>query len=233
MVHSMVSVDEIQAVAERLEAALPPEILSWVFATFEPESVALACSFGAEDVALAHLVSEVHPGARVFYLDTDVLFPETYATRDRLAAALPLRFERVAPKLSLEEQAARHGEGLWGREPDRCCHIRKVEPLQRVLSGLAAWITGIRRDQAPARHNARVVEWDQKFGLVKVNPLVRWTWEEVWGYIKAYEVPYNPLHEQGYPSIGCVHCTRQVQPGEDPRAGRWSGLGKTECGLHG
>lgn len=221
-----------EAAGRELEGRPPQAVLEWALTTFGPDEIALACSFGAEDVALVHMASRIRPGVRVFYLDTQLLFPETYQTRDRIAARYDIRLEQVLPALSVEEQARRYGEALWARDPDACCRLRKVEPLEGVLKGLKAWITGIRREQAPTRAGAREVEWDRKFGLVKVNPLVRWTWDELWGYIRANEIPYNPLHDQGYPSIGCIHCTRPVKPGEDLRAGRWSGFAKTECGLH-
>jgi len=139
---------------------------------------------------------------------------------------------RVSPLITPEEQAAQHGEALWSVNPTECCNIRKVEPLTRILSQYEAWITGIRRDQAPTRANSKKIEYDTKFGLVKFNPIAGWTSEDVWNYIRANDIIYNPLHDQNYPSIGCEYCTRQVMPGEDPRAGRWSGHEKTECGLH-
>jgi phosphoadenosine phosphosulfate reductase len=134
--------------------------------------------------------------------------------------------------LSPEEQERTHGSALWTRDPDRCCNLRKVEPLRRKLGELSAWITSIRRDQTSVRSNAHRVEWDAKFGLVKINPMVDWTSKQVWRYIHDHDVPYNELHNQDYPSIGCTQCTRAVRPGEDPRAGRWPGFAKTECGLH-
>jgi phosphoadenosine phosphosulfate reductase len=224
--------ETLRAVADALEGASPAATLAWAFQQFERDEIALACSFGAEDVALVDMISRVKPGARVFYLDTNLLFPETYQTIERIKATYDVQLEQCLPLITLEEQARIQGEALWARTPDACCAIRKVEPLRRALSGLKAWITGIRREQAPTRANARPVEWDAKFGLVKINPLVAWKDGDVWAYIMAQQVPYNPLHDQGYPSIGCTHCTRAVQAGEDPRAGRWSGSDKTECGLH-
>ena len=143
-----------------------------------------------------------------------------------------IKVERTHPELTPEAQAEKFGAALWASNPNQCCDIRKVEPLKKYLASLQAWVTGIRRDQAPTRANTRKLEWDAKFGLVKLNPLADWTWTQVWDYIKENDVPYNPLHDQNYPSIGCTYCTRPVQPGEDPRAGRWSGTGKIECGLH-
>ncbi|HYF77510.1 MAG TPA: phosphoadenylyl-sulfate reductase [Symbiobacteriaceae bacterium] len=223
---------ELHEVAASLEGKGPEAVLRWGFEQFGREEIALACSFGSEDVVLVDMVSKLRPGARVFYLDTNVLFPETYALIDQMKAKYDVSYEQVLPLLTLEEQAAQHGDELWKSDPDACCGIRKVEPLKRILGTVSAWITGIRREQAPTRANAKVVEWDAKFGLVKLNPLAAWKEKDVWSYMMANGVPYNPLHDQGYPSIGCTHCTRAVKPGEDPRAGRWSGFQKTECGLH-
>lgn len=223
---------DLQAAATELEPQGPEAILQWAFAQFDSDAIALACSFGAEDVALVDMIARIRPGARVFYLDTNVLFPETYDLIAKFKDRYDIRLEQFLPLITLTEQAQLHGEALWQKDPDTCCAIRKVEPLKRSLGTMEAWITGIRRDQSPTRANARVVEWDQKFGLVKFNPLAAWSDRDVWAYIMENHVPYNPLHDQGYPSIGCLHCTRPVKPGEDPRAGRWSGFAKTECGLH-
>jgi phosphoadenosine phosphosulfate reductase len=217
-----------QAEAETWSAA---ELVSFALQRFSPR-IAIASSFGAEDVVLIHLAAQVRPDFRVFTLDTDFLFPTTYALIDDLERRHRIKVERTRPRLTPEEQAQEFGAALWSREPDQCCNIRKVEPLTKKLSELDAWVTGIRRDQAPTRANARKLDWDAKFGLVKINPLADWKWEQVWEYIRSHEVPYNPLHDQNYPSIGCTYCTRPVQAGEDPRAGRWSGFQKTECGLH-
>ncbi len=178
------------------------------------------------------MLQKISPKTDIFYLDTDFHFQETYETRDRLAERYGINFVQVKPLLTPEEQAAKHGDELWKSDPNACCNIRKVEPLTRVLGKYDAWITGIRREQAPTRANAKKVEYDTKFGLVKFNPLASWTQDDVWNYIREHDVIYNPLHDQNYPSIGCAYCTRQVMPGEDPRAGRWSGHQKIECGLH-
>ena len=223
--------DTIPQLATRFESETPEALLDFAYSRFG-ESVALACSFGAEDVVLAEMVARVHPGGRVFYLDTDFLFSETHAVRERIAARYPLKIEACRPALTPDEQALRFGDSLWAHQPNQCCSIRKVEPLTTQLSKLSAWITGVRRDQAPTRANTPKVEWDEKFGLVKFNPLADWTWDQVWEHIRRHKVPYNEMHDRNYPSIGCTHCTRQVLPGEDPRAGRWSGSEKTECGLH-
>ncbi|PYU22387.1 MAG: phosphoadenylyl-sulfate reductase [Acidobacteria bacterium] len=220
-------VTELQRDAEGWNAQ---QTLRWGISTFG-QSVALACSFGAEDVVLIDMASRLSK-LRVFTLDTDFLFPETYALMDEIEARYGLEVERTRAELTPEAQAAQYGPALWASRPDACCQLRKVEPLKKKLSGLAAWVTGVRRDQAPTRANTCKLEWDAKFGLAKLNPLADWNWLEVWEYIRANNVPYNPLHDRDYPSIGCTYCTRPVKPGEDPRAGRWSGFAKTECGLH-
>ncbi|WP_027091969.1 phosphoadenylyl-sulfate reductase [Cohnella thermotolerans] len=220
----------IREKAEEFENASAETVIKWAVETFP--NITFACSFGAEDVVLVDMIQKIRRSTDIFYLDTDFHFKETYETRDRLSEKYGLTFVQVKPKLTPEEQAAQHGEELWKRDPNACCNIRKVEPLTRILGQYDAWITGIRRDQAPTRANAKKVEYDTKFGLVKFNPLASWTSDDVWDYIRANDIIYNPLHDQNYPSIGCEHCTRPVMPGEDPRAGRWSGFEKTECGLH-
>ncbi len=225
---------DFKTLSDSFEAKSPQDVLGYAIETYHPKIV-LACSFGAEDVVLVDMVHRINPSVPLFYLDTDFLFPETYATRDRVIEQYGLKPTQVLQLKSLlapQKQAASYGDALWTSNPDQCCQLRKVEPLTRVLQGYDAWITGIRRDQAPSRADAGLVEWDQKFRLVKVNPLARWSWADVWTYIKIYEVPYNPLHDQNYPSIGCTHCTKPVMPGQDPRSGRWQGSAKTECGLH-
>ncbi|WDL99404.1 phosphoadenylyl-sulfate reductase [Alicyclobacillus sp. ALC3] len=222
---------EIEYLASTLDGSDPLEILHVI--KERVPNVALACSFGAEDMVLVDMWMKVDPEGSVFYIDTDVLFAETYALRDRSVAKYGLpNLIQVKSRLSLPEQTQQYGDKLWARDPNQCCFVRKVEPLERALASFDGWITGIRRDQAPTRANAKVVEWDQKFSLVKTNPLAAWTSDDVWDYIHANDVPYNPLHDQGYPSIGCLHCTKPVKPGQDPRSGRWAGFEKTECGLH-
>jgi phosphoadenosine phosphosulfate reductase len=220
----------IRQKAEEFENASPETVIRWAVETFP--KITFACSFGAEDVVLVDMLQKISPKTDIFYLDTDFHFKETYETRDRIARKYGIEFVQVKPELTPEEQAAKHGDELWKRDPNACCNIRKVEPLTRILGQYEAWITGIRRDQAPTRANAKKVEYDTKFGLVKFNPLAAWTSDDVWNYIRNNELIYNPLHDQNYPSIGCEYCTRPVMPGEDPRAGRWAGTDKTECGLH-
>lgn len=220
----------IREKAEAFEEATPETVIRWAVDTFP--NITFACSFGAEDVVLVDMLQKISPRTDIFYLDTDFHFRETYETRDRIADKYGLTFVQVKPLLTPEEQAAEHGDELWKRDPNACCNIRKVEPLTRILGQYEAWITGIRRDQAPTRANAKKVEYDTKFGLVKFNPIAAWTSDDVWAYIREHDLIYNPLHDQNYPSIGCEYCTRPVMPGEDPRAGRWAGSEKTECGLH-
>jgi phosphoadenosine phosphosulfate reductase len=162
-----------------------------------------------------------------------VLFPETYELRQRIEDKYQLKVIAHKPALSLSEQASQYGDELWKRNPDLCCKLRKLDPLKEALQDLDAWITGIRREQSVSRKNTTIVERDKRWGLIKVNPLAGWTRNEVWKYILKNQLPYNPLHDVGYPSIGCTHCTLPVREGEDERAGRWSGFAKTECGLHG
>ncbi|MGH7164104.1 MAG: phosphoadenylyl-sulfate reductase [Nitrospiraceae bacterium] len=226
--------EELRALSASFESKQPQEVLAYALQHYFPKIV-LACSFGAEDVALVDMIHRINPRTPLFYLDTDFLFQETYDLRDRIVAQyglLPSQVIQVKSLLTPEAQAARYGEALWSRDPDQCCHFRKIEPLTRVLSDYAAWITGIRREQVPTRANAGLVEWDKKFRLVKFNPLAYWTDADVWAYIRGQEVPYNPLHDQHYPSIGCTYCTAPVEPGDDPRSGRWKNFAKTECGLH-
>lgn len=228
------SPDELAALNESLEGQSPQKILETALEQYGPRII-LACSFGAEDVVLADMMLHINPRSVLFYLDTDFLFPETHTVRDRIIKHFQLSDDQIIhmkSALTPAEQATQHGEALWLRNPDQCCQLRKIDPLTRILSKYAAWVTGIRRDQSPSRAQARLVEWDAKFGLVKFNPLAAWSWEQVWEYIRIHNVPYNELHDQHFPSIGCTHCTAPVMPGEDPRSGRWKSSTKTECGLH-
>jgi phosphoadenosine phosphosulfate reductase len=223
--------EELQALSDEFEHASPEVILEWADEEFGSD-IALATGFGAEGCLLVSILAHSDVRTRVFYLDTDLLFPETYALRDQLEAQYGVHIERRRTSLSLDDQTLSHGERLWERRPDECCRLRKVEPLREMLSGLRAWITAVRRDQSSTRAGTRIIERDAQFGLIKVNPLARWSSQDVWKYIVKHDVPYNPLHDQGYPSLGCVPCTTPVQIGEDARAGRWRGIAKTECGIH-
>jgi phosphoadenosine phosphosulfate reductase len=214
---------------ERLEEATPQEVLRWAADTFGPR-FCVSSSMG--DGVLASLAASVSPGVDVVFLDTGYHFPEPLGTRDAVAQVYDVTVRTVLPLLSVAEQDAEHGAELWRRDPDACCAMRKVEPLSRALADVDAYATGVRRDEAPTRAGTRVVEWDAKRGKVKVNPIARWTQDDVDAYVAEHGILVNPLHEDGYPSIGCAPCTRRVAPGEDARAGRWADSSKTECGLH-
>ena len=223
--------EEVGKLKIAAETWRPERVLAWAFHTFG-EAAAISSAFGAEGMVLIDIASRVRRNFRLFTLDTEFLFPETYNLMDRVEEKYGITIEKVYPLLSPEEQERVHGPALWQRNPDDCCNLRKVEPLRRKLGELKAWITSIRRDQTAARAGVGKIEWDEKFGLVKINPVAAWSSKQVWQYIRQHDVPYNALHEQSYPSIGCTHCTRAVRPGEDPRSGRWAGSSKTECGLH-
>lgn len=223
--------DDLDAAAGRLEGHPPERILAVVAARFAPR-IAFATGFGAEGCVLLDMIGRYRLPIDVFTLDTGLLFPETYDLWRRIEARYRLRIRAVRSELDLHQQAALHGDRLWERDPDACCAMRKLAPLRAALEGRDAWVTAIRRDQTSDRATVRVLERDARFGLVKVNPLAAWTHEQVWAYVRVHDVPVSPLHAQGYPSIGCIPCTSPVRPGEDPRAGRWRGRTKTECGLH-
>lgn len=231
MTESTWTPEVLKPINDAFEQALPLDILRWGLDTFG-EGLVMATGFGPSGIVLAHHLSKIAPETTVFYLDTDLLFAETYELRDRLAERLGVTFTPVHSGLSLEQQAAEHGAELWKRDPNACCFMRKVLPLRRFLADKQAWITGLRRDQSPSRANTSFVEWDYANGLVKINPLAGWTSDDVWQYIQFHDLPYNRLHDEGYTSIGCMPCTKAVIPGESERAGRWVGFDKTECGIH-
>jgi phosphoadenosine phosphosulfate reductase len=224
----VVDSNEIAAEVERMPAE---GALAWAIEAFHPD-VRFAVSFQKTSSVIVDIVHRIQPRASFFYLDTDLLFPETYATRDALADRYAIEFERAAG-ISLEQQEALHGANLWRRHPDACCGIRKVEPMREALEGAKCWVSGIRRVDSQTRAGATKFGWDKRFGLWKLNPLADWTDEQVWNHIRENNVPYNSLHDEGYPSIGCTHCTIKPGEGEDARAGRWAGFDRTECGLNG
>lgn len=193
-------------------------------------NVAVACSMA--EAVLPHLVSRHVPGVDVVFLDTGYHFVETIITRDDVAERLPVRVVDVRPDLTVQEQDRVHGKDLFARDPARCCELRKMIPLARTMGGYDAWLSGVRREESEARANTPVITFDERHGLIKVNPLATWTEEDTTAYAAQHAVPLNLLLSEGYPSIGCQPCTRQVAPGEDPRSGRWAGLAKTECGIH-
>ncbi|MBM7693636.1 phosphoadenosine phosphosulfate reductase [Peribacillus deserti] len=208
-------------------------VLEWAYSHFESDKIVYASSFGAEAIVLIDLIHQVKPDAHIVFLDTGLHFPETYEVINQIEARFPtLQIERKLPALTLDEQAAQHGTALWKREPNSCCNIRKVIPLRETLSTKEAWISGLRREQSPTRAATEFLNEDGKFNNIKICPLIHWTWDEVWNYIREKDLPYNALHDHGYPSIGCFPCTQAVGADGDSRAGRWTGTGKTECGLH-
>ena len=225
--------EELRGLAEgaagELAGASAEDVAAWAAATF-PGTLAVACSMA--DAVLPHLVSRHAPGVDVLFLDTGYHFAETRGTRDVVELTLPVRVVDVLPLRTVAEQDAEHGPRLHERDPGTCCRLRKVEPLAAALAGYEAWVTGVRREEAPTRASTPLVQFDERHGLVKLNPLAAWTFDELVDYAVEHAVPVNPLLDAGYPSIGCAPCTRQVAPGEDPRAGRWAGTGKTECGIH-
>jgi len=227
-----ISVDEAADLADEFESRPAEDLVRWTAERFGERAV-LTCSWQKQSSVLVHMLSEVAPQLRVVEFDTGLLFPETYRTREKLIERYPVRFERIEPELTVDQQADAYGPKLWEREPDRCCAMRKVAPLQQALEGMDAWITGIRREQSTTRENARKIEIDARRGIVRVQPLVDWTNRDVWRYIWKHSIPYNTLHDHGFPSIGCVPCTNPIEEGSEERSGRWKGTGKVECGLHG
>jgi len=221
----------VNEVAPLLDNAPPAQTLEWAVNEFGA-SLTLATGFGAEGVALIDMSARLNLNVDIFFLDTAFLFRETYELRRRLEDRYGIAIRSYQTTLTPEEQELSFGPRLWATDPDLCCRLRKLEPLRQALRNRCAWITAIRRDQTIERSTARVVEWDYQWKLVKINPLVRWSKSEVWEYISRNNVPYNPLHDQGYPSIGCTHCTRAIGNSEHERAGRWPGRGKRECGIH-
>lgn len=223
--------EELQDVSRRLESASAQEILSWAAERFG-SGLTMGTAFGPEGMCIIHMLSETAPETRIFNLETGYQFKETLELRERVNERYGIKVQYEYPDTSVAEYEAAHGGPLYKTAPERCCFDRKLRVLQRVASKADAWISAIRRDQSEDRARAPIVGWDKKFGLVKVNPIANWTKQQVWKMITDHGVPYNPLHDQGYTSIGCSPCTRAVLFGEDERAGRWSGTKKTECGLH-
>ena len=226
------SSEELEAISHGFEGKHPMDALRWTMEKYSAGRAAMATGFGAEGVALIDMLSTIDTTFPIFFLDTDVLFPETYRLRETLEQRYGISILRYGSTLTLDQQEDLHGRALWTTDPDLCCRLRKVDPLHEALAGRDAWVTAIRREQSQYRARAGIVEWDKKFNLIKVNPLAGWTKREVWQYITERRIPYNPLYDKGYTSIGCTHCTTPVGLDEDERAGRWRGIGKTECGLH-
>ena len=225
--------DELRALAaeaaERLEGATAHDIAAWAAATFGPR---LAVTSSMADAVVAHLLSRAAPGIDVLFLDTGYHFAETIGTRDAVAATVDVTIRTVRPQLTVAEQDERFGPRLYERDPDLCCAMRKVAPLDRALADYDAWVTGLRRDESPTRAGTPVVAFDERRGKVKVNPIAAWTEQDVEVYVAEHGVLTNPLLMDGYTSVGCAPCTRRTAQGEDARAGRWAGRTKVECGLH-
>ena len=223
-------INELYDLNPRFEGADPRTIITWAAERFMPR-LAVTSSFQTQSVALLHLISQTRPDLPVIFLDTGYHFPETLAYRDQLVAQFGLTLHVIRPATSPADVVRQHGDALYRHDPEMCCYLNKVEPMQRALRDLDAWITGIRRDQTDNRAQAQTVE-ALPDGRVKINPLLAWTRQDLWTYISRHDLPAHPLFSQGYLSVGCAPCTAPVAPGSDERSGRWAGTGKTECGLH-
>ncbi len=222
---------ELATASDSLESATPQEILRWAADRFAPRFT-MATAFGPEGMVIIHMLAEVAPETPVFNLETGYQFAETHELRERVRQRYGIEVEYKYPEQSVEAYEATHGGPLYKSDPNRCCLDRKLRVLHEAVRGWYGWASAIRRDQSADRAKAPIVGWDQKFQLVKVSPLANWTKQDVWSLITKENIPYNPLHDQGYPSVGCWPCTRAIRLGEDERAGRWSSFQKTECGLH-
>jgi len=208
-------------------------VLNWAYSHYSGDELVYACSFGIEGIVLIDLISKVKKNAKLVFLDTGLHFPETYQLIEEIKQKYPqLQIEMKQPALTLQEQTEKYGDELWKSSPNKCCEIRKVLPLNEVLSAATAWLSGLRREQGPTRANTEFLNKDRKFKSIKICPLIHWTWKDVWRYVHKHQLPYNILHDKGYPSIGCAPCTSPAWNEEDLRSGRWAGTGKTECGLH-
>ena len=226
-----IDTEEISYLQRQLDNADPQEILRWA-AEHYGQQLAVVTSFQPTGIVTLHMLSEIAPRTPVITLDTEFLFPETYALTNQVEALFDLNLIRVKPQITISQQAEQYGDKLWQSNPDQCCHMRKTLPLKQALSGYDAWITGLRRDQSSTRANVPVIAWDSRNNLMKLCPFANWTEEMIWIYIQAHELPYNDLHDQGYPSIGCTHCTQAPVDSGDLRSGRWVNHQKTECGIH-
>ena len=222
---------ELSLTENELDSLSAPELIRWAHAEFG-ERLCLTCSWQKQSSVLVHMVAaELELEMDVVELDTHLFFRESYETRERLVERYGLSL--IRPEIiTVARQHAAEGPNLWETDPDRCCHVRKVEPLITALRPYDAWISGIRRDQSPSRAGIPKVIWSERYGVWKIHPLAGWDESDVWGYVMANDIPYNPLHDAGYRSIGCIPCTRPTQPDEEERAGRWAGSDKLECGIH-
>jgi len=225
--------DELRRIAEKagaeLEGATALDVLRWADEQF---GSAWCVTSSMADAVVPHLASRVRAGVDIVFLDTGYHFAETLGTRDAVAATLPVTVRTITPRQTVDQQDASFGARLYERNPDQCCTLRKVNPLRAALRDYRAWASGLRRDEAASRQDVRVVEWDARRSMVKLNPIAEWTQDDVEAYIAEHGVLVNPLLFDGYGSVGCGPCTRRIKPGEDARAGRWAGASKTECGIH-
>lgn len=225
-----VEIDDLEQLNDQFEYQSPEDLLIWTSENFGIEAV-LGTGFGPSGVVLIHKLTQLGLDMKVFCLDTNLLFDETYALWDKIEKKFNISVEAVSPILTLEGQAELLEEELWKSDPDKCCHLRKVLPLQKYLSNKSAWVTGLRRSQSEMRKDVQKIEWDPSNKVFKLNPLADWTQDEIWKTIDEHQLPYNPLHDEGYPSIGCIPCTEPAIGGNE-RSGRWKNLKKTECGIH-
>lgn len=223
-------IENLTALQNQFEHESADHLLKWGAEQFE-NTVVLGTGFGPSGIVLIHKIKTLEIPIKVFCLDTNLLFKATYDLWDKIEDRFDIRIESVSPILTLEGQAGLHKEELWKSDPDKCCYLRKVLPLQKYLSNKNAWISGLRRSQSDLRKDVQKIEWDSVNKVYKLNPLADWRHEEIWNYIRNYDLPYNPLHDEGYPSIGCIPCTEPAT-GESERSGRWRNSEKTECGIH-
>ena len=221
----------LEELNQKLEAGSIDEILQWGFGCFGKKMV-IGTGFGLSGMVILDRIQKLNLPITVFYLDTKQLFPETYQLKEKIRERFQVTIEAVYSELTLNEQAEQFGDNLWNRDPDKCCYLRKISPLKNFLAEKKAWVTGVRRSQADTRKQTEIIEWDPENQVVKINPLAEWSEDEVWSYIEKQNLPYNPLHDRGYPTIGCVPCTEPADTGTEQRSGRWKNLDKTECGIH-
>lgn len=208
------------------------DVIKWSFKEYG-DRILYSCSFGAEAIVLIDLISKIHPKANIVFLDTELHFKETYSLIEKVKKTYPsLQIKLIKPNVTLAEQAKKHGDRLWERNPNLCCSLRKIEPLKAELAKVDAWFSGIRREQSAMRKNTEYINKDEKFQRIKICPLIHWSWEEIWNYIELNKLPYNELHDKSYPSIGCEMCTLPIKNSTDLRSGRWANFDKQECGLH-
>ena len=210
----------------------PEALLKWTAENLPNEKLVMGTGFGPPGIVLLDMLFKVTRNISVFYIDTGFLFDQTDALKTQLEEKYDFRFLSFSTNLTPEQQEKKYGKELWRHDPDACCNQRKVSPLKKALGNYDVWITGIRKKQTLMRSHSELLEVEPRFGVIKVNPLINWSHDDVWDYIKTHDLPYNPLHDQGYPSIGCTHCTTPISVGDDDRSGRWKGTTKTECGLH-